>query len=587
MTSVEPKQALDLSHPPDVLPVLQVSAIGHRNLVSADIAALSAAARAALGRIEEAARLAMQASSVQRRRGVELRCICALAEGADLLFAQAALDLNYSLSAALPFHREIYRDDFASPEAKSAYDRLLGQAISVYELDGVYGDELAYRTVGRLLIEQSDIMLAIWDGRPERGPGGTGEVIREARNAGVPVIAISPNAPYAVSVFVAGAKEGVSTVEAIVEHILVHTAKNSAVPLQLYLAEDLQRRRRAPDLLRHLENALLLVGGKGAAQREERSPPAAGAEFSHRSGQAIALLAEVDRRFGPHYDAANALAIRYAALYRTSALLRYLSVLPATIAAFYAFEGTPFESRLGFLAQLLVLAGTLLIYYFDEHGQWHRRFLDYRFLAETLRQSRLVALFGSTAALPRLPPHLVSTASDWVNWRLHAVIRSLGLVSARVDPPFLDSVRADIYAELKSQIGYYERRGLQFGALSHILRRFGVYLFAAGLVFTVVREIMAVFGLSGASYKMSAELALFIPAFAPIFLGIRSQNEYERLSQRYTSMSREFRRIQQTLTAGILDRTQLEGVARSMVSVMQGEVSDWRVLIKARSIDPY
>ena len=94
-------------------------------------------------------------------------------------------------------------------------------------------------------------------------------------------------------------------------------------------------------------------------------------------------------------------------------------------------------------------------------------------------------------------------------------------------------------------------------------------------------------GICWRAYVVSAELALFIPAFAPIFLGIRSQNEYERLSQRYGSMAGEFRRIEQTLNDSAVSQNQTEEIARNIVSVMQGEISDWRVLIKARSIDPY
>ncbi len=565
------------SKPPNVGAVLQVSAIGHRTLATADFSGLTAAANDVLRQIRDAARLATAG------KGLDLRCVSALAEGADMLFAQAAIELNYTLSAALPFHREAYRDDFSSPEVKANYDRLLGQAKSVYELDGVRGDPFAYRAVGRVLVEQSDILLAIWDGQPERGPGGTADVIRNARNAEVPIIAITSTAPYAVRIIANGGDHGADTIPALVDHLLVHMPKASAIPLGLYLNEDLLKKSHAPDLLRNLENGLLLMSRRSRAKPAPKPGTSKGAQVALDPS----TLSQVDQIIAPHYDAADILSIRYARLYRTSALLRYLSVLPATIAAFYAFDGTPLESRLGFLAQLVVLGGTLLIYYFDERGQWHRRFLDYRFLAEHLRQSRLMALFGSTAALPRLPPHLAATASDWVNWRLHAVVRSLGLITARVDAPYLDGAREEARRELGSQIAYYDQRAIRYAALSRILRRIGVYFFAGGLAFTVVRELMAVLGYSGGAYRLSAELALFIPAFAPVFLGIRSQNEYERLSQRYGSMAGEFRRIEQTLNDSAVSPNETEGVARNIVSVMQGEVSDWRVLIKARNIDLY
>ena len=45
---------------------------------------------------------------------------------------------------------------------------------------------LAYQRAGFLVAEQCDVLLAIWDGHPARGPGGTAEVIEHARARGRP-----------------------------------------------------------------------------------------------------------------------------------------------------------------------------------------------------------------------------------------------------------------------------------------------------------------------------------------------------------------------------------------------------------------
>ena len=46
-----------------------------------------------------------------------------------------------------------------------------------------------------MLVRRCDLLIAIWDGLPPRGRGGTADVITEARRSGVPVVWIDPKAP--------------------------------------------------------------------------------------------------------------------------------------------------------------------------------------------------------------------------------------------------------------------------------------------------------------------------------------------------------------------------------------------------------
>ena len=53
----------------------------------------------------------------------------------------------------------------------------------------------AYTRLGTFLLGQIDILVAVWDGEPEEGAGGTGEVVRGALDAGIPVVWISTIVP--------------------------------------------------------------------------------------------------------------------------------------------------------------------------------------------------------------------------------------------------------------------------------------------------------------------------------------------------------------------------------------------------------
>lgn len=126
-----------------------------------------------------------------------LRFASALAQGADSLAAQAAVEAGLELVAFLPFGRDDYRLDFGEPDVRDRYDALLRHAAEVTELDGDRDRaNAAYEAVGLEVLSVSDVLLAVWDGKSSAGPGGTAEIIGRAVESGVPVVWI-PTTPGA------------------------------------------------------------------------------------------------------------------------------------------------------------------------------------------------------------------------------------------------------------------------------------------------------------------------------------------------------------------------------------------------------
>ena len=108
--------------------------------------------------------------------------VSCLADGADAVFAQAVLDAGGSLVAVLPAaeYRESLPEDY-----RPVYDRLLARAGKVVQLPFVTPDPQAYMEAGKRMVDESDSLLAVWDGQPGRGPGGTADVVAYARSRGV------------------------------------------------------------------------------------------------------------------------------------------------------------------------------------------------------------------------------------------------------------------------------------------------------------------------------------------------------------------------------------------------------------------
>ncbi len=103
-----------------------------------------------------------------------------LAEGADRIVAEAALSLDLELIVPMPISVEHYRQDFTTPESLGAFDALLARArtsfIVPHATPAAHRDE-RYAELGTFIAKTSDLLIALWDGLPARGIGGTADVV--------------------------------------------------------------------------------------------------------------------------------------------------------------------------------------------------------------------------------------------------------------------------------------------------------------------------------------------------------------------------------------------------------------------------
>lgn len=112
-----------------------------------------------------------------------------LADGADQLCARLALNDGYQLRVIVPC--ENYESTF-DESGLAEYRNLLDAAESVERLGFPAPSEQAFLTAGRAVVDSADLLVAIWDGEPAEGVGGTGDVVVYARQSGVRTCVIWP-----------------------------------------------------------------------------------------------------------------------------------------------------------------------------------------------------------------------------------------------------------------------------------------------------------------------------------------------------------------------------------------------------------
>ncbi|MGA4867147.1 hypothetical protein ACPB9J_31395 [Streptomyces lavendulocolor] len=112
-----------------------------------------------------------------------------LAEGADQLFAHELLAAGGALHVVIP--AEGYEGTFSGTD-KNTYFTLLDMAASVTRLQFESPSEEAYNAAGQWVSKHCETLIAVWDGQPARGLGGTADAVAHARELGRTVHVVWP-----------------------------------------------------------------------------------------------------------------------------------------------------------------------------------------------------------------------------------------------------------------------------------------------------------------------------------------------------------------------------------------------------------
>ncbi|MGC0416504.1 hypothetical protein [Embleya sp. AB8] len=144
--------------------------------------------RGLTGNLAEEVRACLHAL-VETRNPAELVGISCIADGPDAWFARAVLEVGGRIEVVVP--AAAYRAGL--PEwHHDEYDALLAAASQVYGTGFRESDEQAHMAGSEILVGLAEHLVAVWDGQPARGYGGTADVVESARRMGTPVQVVWP-----------------------------------------------------------------------------------------------------------------------------------------------------------------------------------------------------------------------------------------------------------------------------------------------------------------------------------------------------------------------------------------------------------
>lgn len=531
---------------------------------------------------------------------VRLVFVSALADGADQIAAEIALDLGFELHAMLPFARQRARSELPDT-ARDLFDALLDRAAGVLELPGgEAGEPDAYVMAGRAIVAHSDVLIAVWDGEPPRGRGGTGDVVQQAFDRAVPVVHISLE-PSAATRILWGAFEPVlvtrlddpaaarpldaTTLTHVVTGLLAPPADDQEHEF-IRIFQQERRRRLRP----RIEYPLLLAFTGVASFRRHHWQDMSAAwtraewdDFRQASQKAGAVAVPISA-LQSWYEWADSLAGHFAQSHRSGHVFNFVlgavAVLLGVSNLVLPHWSVALETAL-FLTVLSILANT----WAANRQQWHRRWLDYRQLAERLRPMRSLELLGVAAPNP-------SGSSDpasrrWVEWYAAAVWRSLGCPSGRIDGKRLGALTQSIAErEIDPQVAYHRTAAGRAHRLHHRLEIFGTLVFAMALTSSVV--LLTGFLIAPAwvaeNYDWFTVLSAGLPAIGTAAVGIRVQGDHSASAARSAHTSLVLDQLANRLRGEDQSLLRAADLTERAAQTMLSDLNEWKLLTQQRGM---
>jgi hypothetical protein len=632
--------------PPHAPLAFRVGVVGHRpdRLKKDKLEELAVTIRMILSTVKEES-LAVQrdCAALYDGAGLVLRAISPLAEGTDRVFAEQALHFCFALCCVLPFSQAEFEKDFAPGKALEEqslrrFQHLLDQATTRFELDGNRVEESeAYSAGGRVVLNQSDLLVVVWDGQRLHKRGGTEETFDEARSRGLSVAWIDahepqrwqlldaatplPRVPGDERVVPDGSGSGDSLRRWVREALELPRPRDDETTkdktsghenhihprraLELFYAEHRPRWSLAV-FWKILQQVVADTRWPKVTTKVEDFEEAVTPKWPKDRSTPVARLVDYLR---PFYAWPDKLAVLYADRYRSTFLLAFLLAAAAVGLALLpvAVELLPHHPAeiacigLEFVAIVAILALVLV----GRRRRWHERWIDYRYTAELVRHLRLVAPLGGRRPFPQIPAHRATygqPGATWMAWYVRAVERALGLPCAVVDKAYLDGYMAHLADVVSEQIDFHETAARRYHDMEKRLHGCGIGLLALTLLACGLHLVLSVWHGSFRPTWLPPQVLTFFcgffPALGAALAGIINQGEFRSLTNRSDAMREQLDRLlnQTTTLRQQIDSTpdlttrqfsaQAVDLASATAGLLVSEILDWRVVLLDQPLRP-
>jgi len=549
---------------------IRIGVTGHRKLD--DPVAIRELARKAIKSEIEGMFPASSRQGIDRVRragktAISFSVLSPLAEGADRAVARAVLDYPQSrLEVVLPLELADYLDGFHTDESRHEFNTLLGQCRRPVSLrarriqddrhDPSDQAELrrdAFAHVGRYVVDHCDVLIAVWDGQPSRGRGGTAENVQYALEQMRPVIRVWGDSFEFLN---RGKSNGLNA--------------SALDAVDRFNRLDVTPEQRS-DYMRNLDRDLF---------EESKSS-------SEIPGEMRMLIHE---RLLPYYAQASIFAKENRDQFHRAGKFVYVFSAAAVGCAALAVL-FPTIAWLGFSSELILLIVMTLTLRHAGRKHSHQNWIEGRFLVERIRCGIFMALCGVEPKPIEVLPYMghSQTVNDWM-------VRVFDEVWSRL-PPFTrcsqsECMALNLYirkAWIGEQVRFHREKKERESRFRKRLAKAGAVVLPTTIAAAALHLVLPLWHPSGASESLHmlhyglhqglSFIALLFPAIAASLAGMEAHREHLRLEKRSSNMAPQLERLNRQM-ASATDPERFESLLQQVDEIMLRETQDWLMLMR-------
>ncbi len=561
---------------------LTIGITGHRDLVENELPALRDQVRAFLVDLDA------------EYPGLDLQLLSPLAEGSDQLVAEIAHELGIPLIVPIPMQQDEYEKDFNSDDSLRDFRALLedaeviplplvsGSTPKAISMPGVARDA-QYAQLGVFISNRCQVLLALWDGKPGTEMGGTAGVVNYHLTAVMPGYSIAEESPNLLA----------DNENDLAYHIVVSRDRTGGNPVKGMQAFDACwmsahfERGDSHEMPSEYRNMLLRLQEFNADLEKYED------KIRSESTSLLADAPDLDTPGGSEFvdhlfRHADWLAIHFQKRVNQGMIATHtLAVILGLVFILYSEYGGP---ELLLYMFLMFFGMGVVLHYLGGRREWHRKYLDYRALAEGLR----VQFYWGLAGVDKMQSsvfaydNFLQKQDVDLGWIRH-VMRSASLRRDRTRPP--DEGWVNWVARLwvgredgsDGQLAYYECKSQLKSETYLRTTRLGNVCLWTGIIIAVVLALAA-----GWITMDQRHVLLLFMGVLPLIAGVRDAYSHKKadreLIKQYRFMSRVFANARR-----LLDGSQDLGFRRRALMAVGNaaleEHAEWILMHRERPLE--
>lgn len=641
---------------------LDIGITGHRSrhpVFSANSEAIAASLAELMAFLASSA--VQQAQQIDGSEAPLVRLHSLLAYGADLMAVKNAAGTGWPVTAPLPFGRELNLAINAQPSTPDDMQALLAgkdpkdpetsmraadirsveYEVSIFELaeqdevvEALFGAHLAdpgnvtaeqafvalcsdrAAMAARVMIEQSDIVIGIWDGVTQGAIGGTRHTIEATLDQGVPVIWIDARDPHGWRLL--QAREELAALDNLPMlkrdeagiHALVCAAMVPSGDGWKGVRRAEKWRQKSHKLLHAYRRVEALFGDwgnrpfRGLVQRYE-SPEAvetgSGAPLLAAAialpGVDPAMPARIATEVMRPFAWADGVSTWLSDAYRGSMVASFFLSAFAIIGGIAYLPFASIEQKWWFAAfEFALLAAIIAIFFLGKRLRWHERWFEIRRVAEYFRHAPILLLLGAARSTGRWPR---GSGGNWPEWYARQALGNIGLPQAKVTPAFLRGSLALMRDHhVVPQREYHRGKAVRLKRVQHNLDRLSELLFLLAVISVALYlaiELAAAMGWISHETphdvaKLFTFLGVFFPTMGGAFAGVHYFGDFERFAAISEITSAKLNDVAMRIDIlrsapdSEINYARVSGLAHAIDDIVVDEIENWQSVFAGKHI---